>query len=241
MKKEEPAKGQYPRLNEDKGAKPCYDVQTFIISSKNIEEGKNRALEEINLEKIDKFDIELLESEKAIGIEDVRNIQKRIYLLPIRGTKKAFIISCKQGITTEAQNSMLKILEEPPPSTLLYLITDNYNFFLPTIISRAKIIEIKDSEARTDGKGLAELLSLTGVGDCLYLAQELSKDKNQAINWLEQTILAARKKMLSTLDNSEQSLMLERLIRKLELARLDLKNTNANPRLALENLFLNIN
>jgi len=109
LKKEEPAKGQYPRLNEDKGAKPCYDVQTFIISSKNIEEGKNRALEEINLEKIDKFDIELLESEKAIGIEDVRNIQKRIYLLPIRGTKKAFIISCKQGITTEAQNSMLKI------------------------------------------------------------------------------------------------------------------------------------
>ena len=215
-------------------------MQTFIISSKKIENAKNYALENITGEKVDKLDIESYEPDKALGIDDVRDIQKRIHFKPLMGDRKAVLIIIPFGATIEAQNSMLKILEEPPESTLIYLVTNNHKTLLPTILSRAKVIEIKGSEIQTDGNGLHQLLSIGKTGNGLYLAQELAKDKNGAIDWLEEVILESRKKMLLSLENPEQSLKLRKLIHKLELTHYDLKTTNANPRLALENLFLNI-
>jgi len=213
-------------------------MQTFIVSSKNIENAKKHALELVGSEKVDKFDIEFLEPEKAMGIEEVRAVQKRLYLKPIKGDKKSVIIVLQYGATTEAQNAMLKFLEEPPKSTLIYLVTNNHKVLLPTILSRAKMIELKEPEVRPSDGGLRQLLSLDGAGDSLYLAQDLAKDKNEAVIWLENAILSAREKMLSNLSDAKQSLRFRKLIHRLELTHYDLKNTNANPRLALENLFL---
>ncbi len=198
-------------------------------------------MELVGKERINKLDVEIYEPEKALGIEDVRNIQKNIHLMPLRGTKKTIIIIITQGATIEAQNAMLKILEEPPKSTLIYLVTNNHKVLLPTILSRAKIIELKEDEIQTNNSsGLDDVLSITSAGDSLFLAQEISKDRKTAIDWLEEVILESRKKMLLSLGNPEQSLKLRKLIHKLELTHYDLKNTNANPRLALENLFLNL-
>ncbi len=215
-------------------------MNTFIISSKNLEKGKEDALNFARKEKINEFDIEILEFEKALGIEDVRNIQKKIFLKPFRGDKKALIVKLNLGATLEAQNSMLKLLEEPPPSSLIFLITGSYQIFLPTILSRAKIIELKNEDKQVEEDFFGQILNLNGAGDRLYLAQVVSKDKQEAIAWLEQVILAAREKMLSELENKQESLRFRKLIHKLELTHYDLKTTNANHRLALENLLLNI-
>lgn len=215
-------------------------MNTFIISSKNLDSASEVA-KKINEErKINKFDIDLLEFEKAIGIEDVRNIQKKIYLKPFKGIKKSIIIKLLNGATLDAQNSMLKLLEEPPVSSIIILITQNYQIFLPTILSRAKVIEIKD-DFKIDKDKVNELFELDGEGDSLYLAQELSKDKNGAINWLENAILGIRELMLDNLNNKQKALKLRKMIHKIELTHYDLKNTNVNTRLALENLFLDIN
>lgn len=214
-------------------------MNTYIISSKNLEKGIGE-YEKINSEyKISKFDIEILEFEKALGIEDVRNIQKKIFLKPLKGERKSTIIILKNSATIDAQNSMLKLLEEPPPSSLIILLTDNHLVFLPTILSRAKIIEIKE-ERETNQEAIKHILNITGEGDSLYLAQFVSKDKNTAIEFLEDSILGAREIMIDNLENKQEALRLRKLIHKLELAHYDLKNTNINTRLALENLFLNI-
>ncbi len=215
-------------------------MNTFIISSKKIEKGREEALNFARKEKINEFDIEILEFEKALGIEDVRNIQKKIFLKPFRGDKKALIIKLNLGATLEAQNSMLKLLEEPPLSSLIFLVTDNAKVFLPTILSRVKLIEIAGEDIQTNHDGLKEILSMNGAGQRLYLAQVVSKDKQEAIAWLEQVILAAREKMLSELENKQERLRFRKLIHKLELSHYDLKTTNVNLRLALENLLLNI-
>lgn len=215
-------------------------MNTFLISSRNLELGREEALRFVKREKVDKFDIESIEFEKALGIEEVRSIQKTIFLKPFRGEKKATIIVLKNGATIEAQNSMLKLLEEPPQSSFIFLVSDNAKVFLPTILSRVKLIELTNEKFQTDPGGLEKILSLSTAGNRLYLAQIVSKEKDEAITWLEQVILAAREKMLINLSDKQESLKLRKLIHKLELTHYDLKTTNANHRLALENLFLNL-
>src|SRR3989338_2999222 len=134
-------------------------MNTFIISSKNLEKGREEAINFAEARKVNRLDIEILEFEKALGIEDVRNIQKKIFLKPFRGDKKALIIKLNLGATLEAQNSMLKLLEEPPMSSLIFLITDNAKIFLPTILSRVKVIEIANVDIQTNDDGLKEILT----------------------------------------------------------------------------------
>jgi len=214
-------------------------MNTFIISSSNFELALEKAQELNQQNKIDKFDIEIKEFEKALGIEDVRNIQKTIFLKPFKGEKKSTIVVLKNSATVDAQNAMLKLLEEPPLSSVIILITDNYYSFLPTILSRVKIIEIKE-EVEINNAAINQILELDGEGERLLLAAQISEEKKEALNFLENAVLGAREKMIENLDNKEEALRIRRMIHKIELTHYDLKTTNANIRLALENLFLNI-
>lgn len=174
---------------------------------------------------------------KAFGIEDVRKIQQKISLRPFKGEKKTLIVNLYKGISTEAQNAMLKLLEEPPSSSIIILQVENSGIFLPTILSRAQIIEIKNEEDGTDG---THLENIDGVGEALLLAQNLSKDKNEAIAWLERSILSTRNNMIEKIDDRNTSYKLRKTIHQLEMTHYELKNTNVNTRLSLENLFLNL-
>lgn len=214
-------------------------MNTFIISSKNFEISLEKAGKINEKNKVDKFDIEILEFEKALGIEDVRQIQKKIFLKPFKGEKKSTIIVLKNSATVDAQNSMLKLLEEPPVSSLIILITDNYQTLLPTILSRAKIIEIKE-EITSNSNAINEILNLEGDGDRLFLAAKIYEEKSEAIKFLEEAILGARETMIENVDDKQEALRLRKIIHKIELTHYDLKTTNVNTRLALENLFLNL-
>ena len=83
-------------------------------------------------------------------------------------------------------------------------------------------------------------MEIESAGDALFLAESLSKDKKTAITWLEDAIISAREEMLKNLNDHEESLKFHKIIKALENALYDLKNTNVNTRLALENLFLSI-
>jgi len=71
---------------------------------------------------------------------------------------------------------MLKLLEEPPPSTIIIIIAQSHQIFLPTILSRVKVIAIKN-EKSVNTEGFNQMLKINGAGDALYLAQEVSKTK----------------------------------------------------------------
>ena len=86
-------------------------MNTFIISSKNLEKGREEAINFAEARKVNRLDIEILEFEKPLGIEDVRNIQKKIFLKPFRGDKKALIIKLNLGATFEAEKSKKKMLK----------------------------------------------------------------------------------------------------------------------------------
>ena len=79
-----------------------------------------------------------------IKIEQIRNMQKRIQEKPIISEKKVYRIGDADKMTKEAQNSLLKTLEEPPEYMTIILIGTNESLFLPTIKSRCMIIHFED-------------------------------------------------------------------------------------------------
>lgn len=72
------------------------------------------------------------------GIDDARSVRERGQMRPI-GARKYFIIAAEQ-ITLEAQNALLKTLEEPAPDTHFFLIVRTSETLLPTLRSRARIL-----------------------------------------------------------------------------------------------------
>ena len=76
----------------------------------------------------------------SIKIDQIRNLQKEIQEKPIISNKKVYIIDDADLMTKEAQNCLLKTLEEPPKFAVIILIGSNENAFLPTIKSRCMIL-----------------------------------------------------------------------------------------------------
>jgi DNA polymerase-3 subunit delta' len=81
------------------------------------------------------------ESGQTIAIDDIRRVKNFVSLSPYIGPYKIVVIDDAHLMTTEAQNSLLKVLEEPSPSSILILVTANPTALLPTIISRCQEIK----------------------------------------------------------------------------------------------------
>lgn len=73
---------------------------------------------------------------KTIKIEQIRYLQEKIAEKPIHSNYKIYIIKDADTMTKEAQNSLLKTLEEPPSYAILILVASNENKLLNTILSR---------------------------------------------------------------------------------------------------------
>ena len=76
----------------------------------------------------------------TIKIEQIRDMQRRVQEKPIISSKKVYIIDNADQMTKEAQNALLKTLEEPPEFVTIILIGENENEFLATIKSRCMIL-----------------------------------------------------------------------------------------------------
>ncbi|MFW6378053.1 MAG: DNA polymerase III subunit delta', partial [Bacillota bacterium] len=91
-------------------------------------------------------DFDLLEAEEnkdQIGIDLIRDLQKRIAYRPYEAKHRFFIISGADKMTEQAANSLLKTLEEPPDYATLVLIAEDESKVLPTILSRCQQIRFE--------------------------------------------------------------------------------------------------
>lgn len=84
-----------------------------------------------------------LDSKTEIGIDDIRELQRSASLPPYEGKWKVFIIGDAEYLSNEAANSLLKILEEPPPRVVWLLLDAEEGRLLPTIVSRCQRLELK--------------------------------------------------------------------------------------------------
>lgn len=213
-------------------------MQSLIIVGKDTQGLKNKALEIAKENKISKFDVEIITTEKAVGIGDIRNLQKNLFLKPIEGDKKEIILEAFFGMTIESQNAFLKVLEEPPLSTIIIILSTSLDFFLPTVLSRCQVINLEKTKKLTKeeiSKNLEILNSLkkNHISNALVIAQNYSKDRETALQFLESLIISVHQ-------NLENDKKLGRVLKKLQKTHTIIKTTNVNVRFALENLFLNL-
>jgi len=219
-------------------------MYSFLIWGKNKEKVKEAALKIVSKRKVDKFDTEILEFEKQMGIPDVRLLQKNLFLKPLRSEEKAEIILAFDGLTLEAQNALLKILEEPPAHTIIIICVLSLEFILPTIISRCTVLEEKETEIKFDEnfKNAEIILALKNqtIAEKLKLAQDLAKEKGSALRFLESCVYGLNETLLENVKTKNQTQDIKRDLKNLQEFYNSIKNTNVNLRLALENLFLKI-
>lgn len=217
-------------------------MTTFLIIAKNQIARENHAIQLTTQYKIHLLDIAILETQGSIGIDDVRNLQKQIMLKPMKGDNKAVIIKNAHMITTQAQNALLKTLEEPPNNTYIFLTAETDTLFLPTILSRTSVIHLPeetsfDEKEMDEIKQQIETIFSDAIGAKLKLAEILATDKIIAIAWIEKAMHIARNHMLEHPKTAPRYIA---ILQAVQQTYTILKTTNVTPRFALENLFLSI-
>lgn len=76
----------------------------------------------------------------VIKIEQVRALKKALAFPPLEARQRVTLLEDVHTMRREAANSLLKLLEEPPPANLLLLVADEAEPLLPTIVSRCQVI-----------------------------------------------------------------------------------------------------
>lgn len=95
-----------------------------------------------------------------VSIEQVRRVRGHLAMRPVRGPRKVALVDDAERMTADAQNALLKTLEEPPGRTVLVLVATNADALLPTIRSRCQLVRF----APLDPAILERLLVAGGLG-----------------------------------------------------------------------------
>lgn len=141
-------------------------------------------------------DLKLITETPSIGITAVKDLINYISRKPYQSNVVVGIIHPGETLTTEAQNSLLKTLEEPPDFAHIFLTTTHLSVLLPTVRSRCTVIALSDNAKFVDPPvAIADLIKLP-LSKQLKTIDSLTRDKNVSPKvveeWIDQWIFAAR-------------------------------------------------
>ncbi len=237
------------------------EIATFLASSLNCEnlccgncdsclKIKNRTHPDVKW---------IIPEKSLLSIDEVRWIKEDIFISPYLGKSKSYIFQIN-FIKEEAANSFLKILEEPPSYSNIIILSDNINFFLPTIISRCHKLKLNyclpefNEEMEKSGNKFNEIFSTLEEKkyfDFFKLIDTFVKDKEreEIESFLENISVILRdiyfkKNGLSSNLLVNKNICDKKVVEKIDIEKIEktieTKNRiryNVNIKLALENLF----
>jgi DNA polymerase-3 subunit delta' len=106
----------------------------------------------------------------SIKVDDVRRVAPFIAEKAYEGGKKAVVIERAELMTTEAQNCLLKPVEEPPENTVFLLLARSESTILPTVASRCKKVKIQPLALAQCAKRIQEITGAEEEEAALYAA-----------------------------------------------------------------------
>jgi DNA polymerase-3 subunit delta' len=80
---------------------------------------------------------------RNILVDAIRALEREANFRPYEGKARFFIVDDADKMNVQAANALLKTLDEPPPTTHIFLITSRYDSLLPTIISRCQVMRFQ--------------------------------------------------------------------------------------------------
>ena len=158
------------------------------------------------------------EKPNTISVDDIRaQVNNDVSIKPYSSKYKVYIINEAEKMTVQAQNAILKTLEEPPAYAVIILLVSNIDTLLPTILSRCVTLNMKPVRDELVKKFLMESLQVpdykadvcvafargnVGKAKLLAASEEFENIKSDALSLLKyikememQEIIAAIKKI----------------------------------------------
>jgi len=135
----------------------------------------------------------------SIKIEQIRNLKRESSYKLYEGRKKVWIIEEADKFGLAAANSILKILEEPPPQAVLILISQTKEGLLPTILSRCEVIRFFPLPLQEIEKIIAK--QLPQGSDKIHILAKLAQGRVEEALHLtkEENTLKIREELLNAL------------------------------------------
>lgn len=163
----------------------------------------------------------------TIGIDKIRELKYFLWQRPVGSSRRVAIIKEAEAMTTEAQNAVLKIVEEPPASALIIFITEVEDNLLPALISRLQKIYLPKSPEKalkTAGKSREKTLSQIGLDKDLIT--DLIENKDKLDEFFKSLIIELKQNPVKNAERLKETLNRLTLI----------KQFNVNKRLQLKAL-----
>jgi len=153
----------------------------------------------------------ILPFKRQILIDTIRDLEREINLEPFEAERRIFIIDEAEKMNDSSANALLKILEEPPINTYIFLISSEPNLLPVTILSRLQVVSFTPLQAEEIIQFLCDKKNLTkdeATAISLYsngsISKALNLNKHQIFSIREQAI-----KVIETLlDESDLSALL---------------------------------
>jgi len=195
-------------------------------------------------------DFHLLDETTSIKISQIRELQKELFLKPFSSLLKVALINEAEKMTIPAQNSLLKILEEPPANSRIILTAQSKKMLLPTIVSRCHLIRLGEENHFPEESVLnpqlifLKKMAVSSVGERILMAEKFSQTPQQALDFCQSQLITLRtlmrQQILSPVADPKKAfnpLKMARICRHLQKS-LTLLKGNINPRLLIENLLI---
>ena len=141
------------------------------------------------------------EKPNTISVDDIRvQVNNNVAVKPYSSRYKVYIINEAEKMTPQAQNAILKTLEEPPEYVVILLLVSNVNTLLPTVLSRCVLLNMKPVRDSLMKKYLMEELRVpdckadvcvafargnVGKAKALASSEEFENVKNEALGLLK--------------------------------------------------------
>lgn len=190
----------------------------------------------------------ILDDEKErIGIAQVREFTKRMILGPTNSPYMVGIIEQAELLTTESQNALLKIIEEPPAHALFLLGTPTIGALLPTIISRCQEIVIRSTKEENSeaqhlvSQQLFEILDMT-PGSMILKVGSIATDRIVSKQWILEAIRQIQRELKKEVSGARNINRMRQLSYACDflIKAIEEISVNVTPKLAIECAFLNI-
>lgn len=205
-------------------------MHAFLIVGNNPEK---EIASRIAMWKISAWDTIQIPEQGTVGIEIIRDFERELSLTPRNSPAKVGVLPDMDRLTPEAQNALLKTLEEPPPHTYIIGTTTTPEALLPTIVSRMTVVRLTDTETASDATLLHTLLSAS-PGKILSAIEPYVATRDDAKKFVSDLLAATHQEL-----RTHPSKKLTALIRNLLTAEVQL-SVNVNPKLVVDNAVLHI-
>ncbi len=207
--------------------------------------------------------IKPLPDKKTVGIDQIRSLEYFLNRRPPQGQSNQAIIATAEPMTLQAQNALLKTLEEPPVGARIILLTPHENRLLPTIISRCQLIKLDSQFDFDPGSKITQTLTAEfnqvlkeGRGVALDYTEKLKpklKEREFTRQLLTTWEVTLRQQLIDQLTTNQptesgagpspklpSTAKLTTSLRRIEMTRRLVAKTNLNPHLAVTALLLEI-